>query len=52
MLSDGDCYLVSILHNSDLRDWHEYILKQVWGERIFTRQSSRSFGKNKAGICF
>ena len=32
MLSDGDCYLVSILHNSDLRDWPEYTLKQVWCE--------------------
>ena len=30
-------------HNSDLRDSHEYIKKQVWGERIITRQHSRGF---------
>ena len=28
------------LHNSDFRDSPEYIQKQVWDERIFTRQSS------------
>ena len=28
------------IHNSDMRDSHEYIQKQVWGEQIFTRQSS------------
>ena len=31
-------------HNSDLRDSHEYIKKQVWGEEILTRQSSRRVG--------
>ena len=31
-------------HNSDLRDFHKYIHKQVWGAQIFTRQSSRRFG--------
>ena len=30
----------SNLHNSDLRDSHEYIQRQVWDERIITRQSS------------
>ena len=30
-------------HNSDLRDSHECIKKQVWGERIITRQHSRGF---------
>ena len=28
-------------HNWDLRDSHEYIQKQVWGERSFTRQSRK-----------
>ena len=32
--------VVSLLHNSDLRDSHEYIQKQVWGE---PKQSSRRF---------
>ena len=31
------------LHNSDLRDYHEYIQKQVWDEQIFTRQRSMRF---------
>ena len=30
-------------HNEDLRESHEYIQKQVWGERIFTWQSSKGF---------
>ena len=30
-------------HNIDLRDSREYTKKQVWGEHIFTRQSSRGF---------
>ena len=29
------------LHNSDLRDSHEYIKKQVCGEQIITRQHRR-----------
>ena len=33
--------ILSIIHNSDLRDFHEYIQKQELGERFFTRQSSR-----------
>ena len=35
----------SVLHNSDLRDSREYTQKQVSGERIFTRQNRRRFGK-------
>ena len=30
-------------HNSDLRDSREYRQQQVWGEQIYTRQSSRRF---------
>ena len=30
-------------HNSDLRDSHEYIQNQVWGDRVCTRQHSGSF---------
>ena len=37
-----ECCL-SLLHNSDLRDFHEYILKQVWGAQIYTRRSNRRF---------
>ena len=29
-------------HNSDMRDSHECIQRQVWGEKIITRQSSRT----------
>ena len=28
---------VGRLHNSDLRDSHEYIKKQVWGERVYNK---------------
>ena len=31
-------------HNEDLRGSHEYIQKQVWGERILTWQSIKGFG--------
>ena len=34
---------MSLGHNIDLRYFHEYILNQVWGAQIFTRQSSRRF---------
>ena len=30
-------------HNEDLRESHEYIHKQVWGERILTWQRSKGF---------
>ena len=36
------------LHNSDLRDSHKYMQKQVWGEWIFTGKNSRMFSENKA----
>ena len=32
-----------MLDNYDLRDSHEYILKQVWGMQSFTRQKNRRF---------
>ena len=32
------------LHNSDLRDSLKYTKKQVWAERILTRQSSKRLG--------
>ena len=34
---------VSVAHNSNVRDSHEYIKKQVWDEQIITRQHSRGF---------
>ena len=30
-------------HNTDLRDSHEYIQKEVWGAQIFTSWSSNRF---------
>ena len=40
------------LHNSVLRDYIEFIQKQVLGERTFTRQRSRRFVKNLADTSF
>ena len=36
--------LASSEHNSDLRDFHEYLQKQVWDAQNCTRQSNRRFG--------
>ena len=43
LLLAADWWSSSSGHNSDLRDFHEYIQNQVWGERLFTRQSCRRF---------
>ena len=37
-------------HNSDLRDSHEYLQKQVWGAQNCTRQSSRRFGLERTRL--
>ena len=37
-------------HNSDLRDFHEYLQKQVWGAQNCTRQSSRIFGLERTRL--
>ena len=46
-------------HNSDLRDSHEYLQKQVWGAQNCTRKNSRRFGverirltKASVAVCF
>ena len=38
-----------MIHNSALRDSHEYIKKQLWDERIFIRKCSKRFGKKTTG---
>ena len=39
-------------HNSYVRDFLEYIQEQMWDWQNFTRQSSRSFGRNLADVIY
>ena len=46
----GPLHRAAAPHNSDLRDFHEYLQKEVWGAQNCTRQSSRRFGLERTRL--